>query len=586
MSLLIPGPRSSGKEIDVYLQPLLKELKELRTFGERTVEYKGVSGMSYMMGDRFSFGIQGRISFMGHRRYLPKNHVWHRSRLHDGKIERRAPPVVMNVQEILEQLDHWMYPIERSLHTLKKYVRNKAHSEVAEAYVMNESSTFCSRYLSGIETRFTRDERNDDTIVEDEVIGDFEILKQKVRGLGSSSFRTISQEEKRLFHWYILNNVDEISEYRKHERTFPEWFRAQVLELREYANLSENFFSLAREPSFDVRYYKSCIMDGLRFHTSELDSRHTTQNSGLMVIGESNASISEDNNFYDVLDDALHVQYPLGRNVWLFKCQWYDTDVNKSQRSYVQLGYKSINTSHFLYSKEPITFMTQAHQVFYRDDPKNGSNWKVVQVIQNNRIWDMPEAEDIENEQINIVEIVVGNRVDDHIEDDTLCRTDVDPTIVERSVVRHVTDDFIDDVDEHLSHASDDDELYCQNTVVYPTTCDFESYETCVVSTLRVGALRYCQWAYSNDDCLWSEEAYFSTRHSLQSGDRRFFVLDFNYQAMNWFVEHQMLSTFKEFRIDCHNHFKKYIDPEEAPANPPNLLVDVMRIDTSSTTTT
>ncbi|KAA0040902.1 CACTA en-spm transposon protein [Cucumis melo var. makuwa] len=37
--------------------------------------------------------------------------------------------------------------------------------------------------------------------------------------------------------------------------------------------------------------------------------------------------------------------------------------------------------------------------------------------------------------------------------------------------------------------------------------------------------------------------------------------------------EHQMLTTFKEFRADCHRHFKKYSDPEEARANPPNALV-------------
>ena len=80
---------------------------------------------------------------------------------------------------------------------------------------MNESNTFCSCYLSGIETRFTRDERNDDSIVEDEIIGDFEFFKQKVRPLGVSSVRAISHEEKRLFHWYTLNNVDEISEYHK-----------------------------------------------------------------------------------------------------------------------------------------------------------------------------------------------------------------------------------------------------------------------------------------------------------------------------------------------------------------------------------
>ncbi|TYK14454.1 CACTA en-spm transposon protein [Cucumis melo var. makuwa] len=54
---------------------------------------------------------------------------------------------------------------------------------------------------------------------------------------------------------------------------------------------------------------------------------------------------------------------------------------------------------------------------------------------------------------------------------------------------------------------------------------------------------------------------------------QRLFVLDLNDQAMNRFVEHQMLTTFKEFRTDCHTHFKKYSDLEEARANPPNALV-------------
>ena len=44
--------------------------------------------------------------------------------------------------------------------------------------------------------------------------------------------------------------------------------------------------------------------------------------------------------------------------------------------------------------------------------------------------------------------------MDEHIDDDTLCRTDVDPIIVERSIVRYVTDNFIEYVDEELSHES------------------------------------------------------------------------------------------------------------------------------------
>ena len=47
-------------------------------------------------------------------------------------------------------------------------------------------------------------------------IDEFEVFVQKVRPLGVSRLRSISQEEKQLFHWYILGNVDEIAEYRKY----------------------------------------------------------------------------------------------------------------------------------------------------------------------------------------------------------------------------------------------------------------------------------------------------------------------------------------------------------------------------------
>ncbi|TYK01245.1 uncharacterized protein E5676_scaffold49G00310 [Cucumis melo var. makuwa] len=47
------------------------------------------------------------------------------------------------------------------------------------------------------------------------------------------------------------------------------------------------------------------------------------------------------------------------------------------------------------------------------------------------------------------------HRVDEHIEDNTLYRFDVDPTVVERPIVRHVADDFIHDGDEQLLHQSE-----------------------------------------------------------------------------------------------------------------------------------
>ena len=47
LSLLIPGPGSPGKEIDVFLQPLVDELKELWIEGVNTFDV--VSGRSFRM---------------------------------------------------------------------------------------------------------------------------------------------------------------------------------------------------------------------------------------------------------------------------------------------------------------------------------------------------------------------------------------------------------------------------------------------------------------------------------------------------------------------------------------------------------
>ncbi|KAA0047849.1 CACTA en-spm transposon protein [Cucumis melo var. makuwa] len=90
--------------------------------------------------------------------------------------------------------------------------------------------------------------------------------------------------------------------------------------MRERENISHDFFSLAMGPSLDVRSYSGCIVRGVRFHTVEYDFRCTTQNSRVMVIGESSGSGSGDNNFYSVLDEVLDVQYLMEQRVWLFKC--------------------------------------------------------------------------------------------------------------------------------------------------------------------------------------------------------------------------------------------------------------------------
>ena len=117
MSLLIPGPQAPGKEMDIYLSPLIDELKDLwhdrvHTFDMSNGDYfrmiacllwtihdfpaygslfswstKGYKTCPTCNEDISSQGIRSKICYMGHRRFLPFNHNWRRSRQHNGKVE-------------------------------------------------------------------------------------------------------------------------------------------------------------------------------------------------------------------------------------------------------------------------------------------------------------------------------------------------------------------------------------------------------------------------------------------------------------------------------------------------------------------
>lgn len=106
--------------------------------------------------------------------------------------------------------------VNRFLRTLKCYVRNKARPEgsIAEAYINNECLTFCSMYLSGVETKFNREERNYDGGQEQQP-GRLSVFSQNVRPLGSTVYTTLTLTDLAKAHWYILNNCNEIVLYLK-----------------------------------------------------------------------------------------------------------------------------------------------------------------------------------------------------------------------------------------------------------------------------------------------------------------------------------------------------------------------------------
>nr|XP_028956335.1 uncharacterized protein LOC114824099 [Malus domestica] len=318
----------------------------------------------------------------------------------------------------------WMYPIERYLQTLKRYVRNMGHPEgsIAEAYLVDECLSFCSLYLRDVESRRTRRGRNEDGIGRG-VSGGLSIFHSKGCYMGSGENVELELNVLDQCHRYILNNCDEVSPFRRqHEeflknqhrrarltmrqikelskKEFPEWFR-QHINSRCHANdnlMSEDLCWLANYPSRVVTKYKSHIIHGFRFRTKSVDDKHKNQNCGVFVPANVPGAIGQVNCYGRVID-MFEVRYcgpteagDRGRAVMLFKCEWVNSESPRGMKT-DQYGFTLVNFNRLGFKEDPFILASQALQAFYVEDTIE-KDWHVVVRTQPRDLFDVLEDND------------------------------------------------------------------------------------------------------------------------------------------------------------------------------------------------
>ena len=105
-----------------------------------------------------------------------------------------------------------MYPIERRLYTLKRYVMNRARPEgsIVEAYIADECLTFCSRYMDDVDTRFNREPRNMG-FSNEEAYG-VDVFGHGVN-FTSAPELVYAEDDINQMVWYVLNNCSQVENY-------------------------------------------------------------------------------------------------------------------------------------------------------------------------------------------------------------------------------------------------------------------------------------------------------------------------------------------------------------------------------------
>ncbi|XP_028186392.1 uncharacterized protein LOC114373037 [Glycine soja] len=138
LSMIIPGKQSPGNNIDVYLKPLVEELRELwsgvdtydsslnENFRMRAAliwTIRDFPGLGILSGWNIHTGLAcptcnldaepcrlrncNKWCFMGHHRFLSRNHKFRLNRVRfDGSIEERNPPLKLSGSDIFRQVEH------------------------------------------------------------------------------------------------------------------------------------------------------------------------------------------------------------------------------------------------------------------------------------------------------------------------------------------------------------------------------------------------------------------------------------------------------------------------------------------------
>ncbi|GKU94092.1 hypothetical protein SLEP1_g7626 [Rubroshorea leprosula] len=262
LAMIIAGPKSPRKNIDVMLRPLIDELKELWTNGELRFPdgYASNIARCVNMQELRLFGMKSHDCHVFMQRLLPiafrdflidevwgpltemsnffraltapiiqvsNMEMWEEKIVETiCKLEKVFPPAFFDSMEYLAiHLPYeakvggpvqfrWMYPFERKMHDLKKTMlnKNRVEASICESNILSGISFFCSHYFgSNIETRLNRQPRNI-VGVNDDMDNCLSVFKHQGQPLGGEMpMRALSPKELKAAELYVLLNNEEVN---------------------------------------------------------------------------------------------------------------------------------------------------------------------------------------------------------------------------------------------------------------------------------------------------------------------------------------------------------------------------------------
>nr|ABG66009.1 transposon protein, putative, CACTA, En/Spm sub-class [Oryza sativa Japonica Group] len=252
---------------------------------------------------------------------------------------------------------HNMFPFERYMGVLKKYVRNRARPEasIAKGYRTEEVIEFCVEFIEDLRPIGVPESRHEGRLWGKGTLG-----RKAIMTVDNNLFLAPYIEE----HLALLRarNIGKSDAWitRHHIDTFPAWLRQHLL---GNETINQQLAFLARGPSGSIVTFQGYEINGYTFYTRAQDMKSTNQNSVVRIDAMGHDGTT--GTYYGAIKDIWELDYgPL--KVPLFRCQW--VRLTGGGVTIDDSGMTTVDLNKVGYLDEPFVLANDITQVFYVKD--------------------------------------------------------------------------------------------------------------------------------------------------------------------------------------------------------------------------
>ncbi|GJZ96521.1 putative transposon, En/Spm-like, transposase-associated domain protein [Tanacetum coccineum] len=386
---------TSGNNIDVYLEPLVEELKELWDDGVETYDastktkfemhasllwtisdfptYANLSGWStkgelacpnchkHTKSKRLKHG--GKYCYMGHRQYLPKNHSFRKDKKSfDGTNEIESPPPCLTGLGVIEELNGYdiKFGKELSLNTRSSSTFKQLCSKVLKPHDLVRIENEIGNILCDMERIFPPSFFDVMIHLSVHLASEAKIGRpvhyrwmypiERYLSTLKSYVRNKSRPEGSIAEGYIVEEC----------LSFCSLYLFHDIET-EHNRTSQNY-----DDGGSVDVLPIFLMPGRQVGATE------TKVPDLEILSKAHSYVLF--NCSKVDEFIKMVSRPFDKKVVLFDCNWISNGRRKKEdeNRFTVLNFKGLKPHN-----EPFILASQAQQVFYVADPVD-KGWKVV----------------------------------------------------------------------------------------------------------------------------------------------------------------------------------------------------------------